>query len=1285
MLIAVCGFKIREVVEVDDTMGVFHTHSVAGLLRVAGQSNKWLIVPLPMSDEALLIGDDATHGVDSSSAYALWGDGEKFQVSKHGSGLYDFDDLSGNPRPAPSDMRHARLGNGGRNRNGGLDSWQLYATDNSAGVNNEEDWAARARAWAAAKAAMDAQQAPSQFTQVGRSVEHHHVYQEHYPQAVQPQFSDIQQPSLSALGHQSVQLPPVSIPNMATNQVQDSTSHFPPDVSSSYTADGFMAYSLKDEQNVSSFSSQGSIPAGTHSYPQDLATNYTSISGVLSWTLNPSCLVSVVGCRVNIPVGQGAQTGDGTPTGDAVGAMAAHQPASHDRIALDVRRLEEAVDEQAEVVTRIAIWLQQALLGVEEQVKQGQASHSPLSSPMTLRQDEQLSQAQVQAPSTSQLPLQSTQQSHFTYTDQPVPPVLEVSHQQPEFEQHVAQDYHQHQQSSYLQPVPTMAPEGTEYNGPPPSMPAWPQLGGPGGHFPPVPTAIQSSHQFDHPYMSVPHPIHGHPPHLFGRGPGPQSGPGFRPNMPPMGGPFTIGPGSPGLPPGVAGMVGPAFIGDNNGTFGIPERPKKASVPNWLREELMKKKASVVANTPAQGLASEDSFHASGTEGAMQSFRNADQADSKSIDSARSSDDEDDEDEVEAARTAAINQEIKRVLTEVLLKVTDDLFDEIAQEVLDEDDNSTQAKKYGVNDRGRIRSLSKVSPPPPAIPTPTVSARVLISGKTSSAGSGDESGRSNSSAPGGNVLGLANYASDDDDDAEQPRRQQSTHREGDLLEENGNREEQSSQFRAEKRNITVNAGVEISRMDAKADTGEDKDEHRAREQSKDIMVNKEGREDLMGKKRLFTENQLDSQNVRSPDKNQGFESKDGAVSVSDEHEKPKAASKANVSKSGSKGMERYQPSSKDAHNEIDVDKGRSYDPQDREIKRKGNEKNEIKKSATRVNAEHGEENNKKVDNKQQDLVQHRKNGEKEREREKGRERDRDKAKEKEKNRVGDRKRAKEKLRDREGRRGSDRTHDKESRKDLEKERKATDKTDDRRSDKERGEKNGKGKQRDTKDTRKSRKRSSSVSSRGRNSKVDSYDSYDSSSGAEGNENARRRRVESSRRSSSPSPIIRSRKRCKGMMSSVGFANSILGALTICERMMSRMGFGNSLMDAQQCLRQQLQGCKGMMSSVGLTEHLRINCNLEVIQHLKIGTQGINVKTVQRYKLYDLSSLICAGPYYWDKFRGLVLLLAHHMPGILIAGIPLIFLMRAGASSQGQVHLLVGGDEAKIYIRGFCKL
>jgi hypothetical protein len=48
------------------------------------------------------------------------------------------------------------------------------------------------------------------------------------------------------------------------------------------------------------------------------------------------------------------------------------------------------------------------------------------------------------------------------------------------------------------------------------------------------------------------------------------------------------------------------------------------------------------------------------------------------------------QDEIEAARMAAMNQEIKRVLTEVLLKVTDDLFDEIATKVLNEDDPSAE-------------------------------------------------------------------------------------------------------------------------------------------------------------------------------------------------------------------------------------------------------------------------------------------------------------------------------------------------------------------------------------------------------------------------------------------------------------------------------------------------------------------------------------------------------------------------------------------------------------------
>ncbi|XP_062002451.1 ammonium transporter 2 [Rosa rugosa] len=120
--------------KVDDTLGAFHTHAVAGLLGglltglfaepalcrlILPVSNSrgafyggnggvqflkqivaalfviaWNIVsttiillgircfiPLRMPDEELMIGDDAVHGEE---AYALWGDGEKYDPTKHG-------------------------------------------------------------------------------------------------------------------------------------------------------------------------------------------------------------------------------------------------------------------------------------------------------------------------------------------------------------------------------------------------------------------------------------------------------------------------------------------------------------------------------------------------------------------------------------------------------------------------------------------------------------------------------------------------------------------------------------------------------------------------------------------------------------------------------------------------------------------------------------------------------------------------------------------------------------------------------------------------------------------------------------------------------------------------------------------------------------------------------------------------------------------------------------------------------------------------------------------------
>ncbi|KAL5229304.1 hypothetical protein ABZP36_017569 [Zizania latifolia] len=123
--------KSTFLMKVDDTLAVFHTHAVAGILGGVltgllatpelcaldspvpgmrgvfygsgiGQLGKqlggalfvivWnlvvtsailvcigLFIPLRMSDDQLMIGDDAVHGEE---AYALWGDGEKFDITR---------------------------------------------------------------------------------------------------------------------------------------------------------------------------------------------------------------------------------------------------------------------------------------------------------------------------------------------------------------------------------------------------------------------------------------------------------------------------------------------------------------------------------------------------------------------------------------------------------------------------------------------------------------------------------------------------------------------------------------------------------------------------------------------------------------------------------------------------------------------------------------------------------------------------------------------------------------------------------------------------------------------------------------------------------------------------------------------------------------------------------------------------------------------------------------------------------------------------------------------------
>ncbi|KAK1257891.1 hypothetical protein QJS04_geneDACA017388 [Acorus gramineus] len=229
-----------------------------------------------------------------------------------------------------------------------------------------------------------------------------------------------------------------------------------------------------------------------------------------------------------------------------------------------------------------------------------------------------------------------------------------------------------------------------------------------------------------------------HPGTNFGR----ISGPNFQPVTAPFG-----------MGTGVPLHSAAAFPGEANGAYSLSERPKKAAVPNWLREEIIKKKAVIASSI--QDNPTEDDYQSLEVGNTDKSSRKVDQADSN-----RSNEDDDNEEDIETARTAAINQEIKRVLTEILLKVTDELFDEIATKVVSEDDPGSEDDQVIKSAKVKV-SLPSVST------TPRTSMQVSVPAivKDTRADGDDES--SNPSSP-GNLLGLANYASDDEENERQP-------------------------------------------------------------------------------------------------------------------------------------------------------------------------------------------------------------------------------------------------------------------------------------------------------------------------------------------------------------------------------------------------------------------------------------------------------------------------------------------------------------------------------------
>ncbi|XP_008776083.2 uncharacterized protein LOC103696292 isoform X2 [Phoenix dactylifera] len=532
-------------------------------------------------------------------------------------------------------------------------AWE-YPAERNLPYNNEEDWAARAKAWAAAKSATENHHRQAQIMPTGRIEDHGYAYHEQYQQAAGPP-TDNQQPSHSQLSNQ--QLPA----HLMDQQKQVSHVHGSTSFSSGssfYGTDGRPYYNAEDEASGADkdhmTSSQRNFGPSSSTYEQEV----------------PYCYSSTQGDRESVNQSESLQQPFPLP------ASSVQEGFLHSQSTLPVRNI-------------------------------------------------------------------SVEQAHFTHIGQSSKLIPDVSDQPLDFQPRSASGLEPHPQISYEHADLAGSVGVMDHDAIETSIHSWTPSAAPRvfSHIPLAPTGTQFDPSFAS-QSSLPVP----PAPVYVRVPGTN----FRPSIPPVTAPFGLG-------SGTSLHHAAAFSGDAKAAFNLSERPKKSAVPNWLREEIIKNK-SVLANA-GPNHQNGSSFHSIQSEDDDKSSKGVDQAGSKSMESTKSTEDEeDDEDDVEAARSAAFNQEIKRVLTEVLMKVTDELFDEIATNVLNEDNPTVEVSDHADVENHEVSF--------PAASTPKTSAKVLVPAGKSNKNIGGTGENSSSSSSRGDILGLANYASDDDDDVD---------------------------------------------------------------------------------------------------------------------------------------------------------------------------------------------------------------------------------------------------------------------------------------------------------------------------------------------------------------------------------------------------------------------------------------------------------------------------------------------------------------------------------------
>jgi beta-arabinofuranosyltransferase len=141
---------------------------------------------------------------------------------------------------------------------------------------NEEDWAAKARAWADAKSAMDNQHPQPHYSPAGRLPEQTH-YHDPYQQSVDPRYTDVQNHSHSSSGYQQFSFVDPSMQRNSGHSQEAPSAN----LEAAYTSDGH-SYSTRDGTSVgdptTSFE-QANLPTFPSVHPQEVPSSYSSVAG----------------------------------------------------------------------------------------------------------------------------------------------------------------------------------------------------------------------------------------------------------------------------------------------------------------------------------------------------------------------------------------------------------------------------------------------------------------------------------------------------------------------------------------------------------------------------------------------------------------------------------------------------------------------------------------------------------------------------------------------------------------------------------------------------------------------------------------------------------------------------------------------------------------------------------------------------------------------------------------------------------------------------------------------